>query len=144
MKVLTLGTFDLFHSGHARLLARCADLAGPDEVIVGLNRDEFVAAYKGRSPVIPYGQRAAVLFACRDVDRVLPNPQREVGDSILGLLEELGEGIIAVGSDWRDRDYLAQIGVTQAELDNLGWYVVYLPYTEGISTTEIVRRVACA
>jgi hypothetical protein len=71
-------------------------------------------------------------------------PQREVGDSILGLLEELGEGIIAVGSDWRDRDYLAQIGVNQPELDNLGWYVVYLPYTEGISTTEIVRRVACA
>jgi glycerol-3-phosphate cytidylyltransferase len=85
-----------------------------------------------------------VLRSCRYVDRVVPNPQREAGDSILGLLEELGAGIIVVGSDWRDRDYLAQIGVTQAELDNLGWYVVFVPYTEGISTSEIVRRLACA
>src|SRR4051812_2134643 len=74
MIVATAGTFDLFHAGHANLLRRCRWLAGEDgEVVVILNLDEFVEAYKGRRPVVAYQDRAAVLRALRDVDVVVPN-----------------------------------------------------------------------
>jgi len=56
--VYTGGTFDLFHANHVRFLRRCAELGS---VTVSLNTDEFIQAYKGRPPVVPYespaGQR---------------------------------------------------------------------------------------
>ena len=70
LTVYTGGTFDLYHSGHANFLARCAELG---EVVVSLNTDEFIEAYKGKAPVISYAEREAVLLSCRSVSAVIPN-----------------------------------------------------------------------
>jgi len=135
VRVYTGGTFDLFHIGHVRLLWRCSKLASPDgEVVVALNTDDFVAAYKGRPPVIPYAERREILEACRYVDRVVPN---HGGADSKPAIEWVQPDIIAVGSDWQDRDYHAQMGFTQAWLDERGIRLIYLPYTEGVSTSDI-------
>lgn len=133
MIVLTLGTFDLFHEGHVRLLRRCAELAHGGSVVVGLNTDEFVARYKGQPPVIPYAGREAVLLGCRYVDRVVANDQPD--GSALALIGQVAPDFIAVGSDWMRPEYLAQLGITWSDLEpdfahnQIG--LVFLPYTPG-------------
>lgn len=127
MRVLTLGTFDLLHAGHIALLRRCKALAGDDPVIVGLNTDEFVARYKGNPPVITYADREACLEACRYVDAILPNDQTH--GSAIDVVKAADPEVIAIGWDWRDRDYLAQLGIHPHEID--GVRIVYLPYTPG-------------
>lgn len=135
--VLTLGSFDLFHYGHVELLRKCAGLG--DRVVVGLNTDAFMERYKG-APVMTYQERRAVLEACRYVDRVVPNNQTD--GSIRDVLGMVQPTVIAVGSDWRARDYLAQIGITHGDLMAYGCVISYLPYTTGISTTTIKERLA--
>jgi len=133
MNVLTIGTFDLFHFGHVRLLAACRGLVGSGEVVVGVNPDDFVAAYKGRPPVVPLAGRMEVVRACRYVDRVLESS----GRSCLPLIDQVRPDIIAVGSDWERRDYLAQIGVPTRWLQQHRIRIEYLPYTEGISSSRL-------
>lgn len=131
MIVYTGGTFDLFHVGHVRFLQRCAELG---EVTVSLNSDDFVARYKGRHPVIPYDQRAEVLSACRYVAKVVPN----VGDEdSKPAIEAVQPNIIAIGSDWAERDYHKQMGFTQAWLDERSILLIFLPYTDAISSSII-------
>jgi len=137
MRVCTLGTFDMFHRGHVNLLARCRTLAGDGEVVVGLNLDEFVEAYKGRRPVIDYSDRAAVLRSCRYVDVVVPNVGK---NDCKPILMAVRPDLLVVGSDWRDRDYHAQIDASPAWLEQRGIRLVFLPYTADISTTLIRER----
>jgi glycerol-3-phosphate cytidylyltransferase len=132
--VYTGGTFDLFHAGHAAFLKRCSELG---KVVVSLNTDEFIEAYKGKSPVLSYKDRLAVLASCRYVDRVIPN---EGGaDSKPSILKVMPD-IIAIGTDWARRDYYKQMQFDQDWLDEHGISLIYIPYTAGISSTEIKRR----
>lgn len=139
MIVLTLGTFDLFHAGHVNLLARCRMLAGrKGMVFVALNTDDFIEAYKGRPPIINYRDRYSVVSSCRYVDRVV----RGSGRDSKPVIESVGPDIIAVGSDWESRDYLGQLDVTQGWLTERGIRIEYLPYTEGISSSQIRGAIA--
>jgi glycerol-3-phosphate cytidylyltransferase len=134
--VYTGGTFDLFHSGHANLLRRCHQLG---TVIVALNTDEFIEQYKGKPPVCSYAEREAVLLACRWVDRVVPN----IGGADSKLAIELEKpDIIAIGTDWARKDYYAQMQFDQDWLDERGIALIYIPYTQGISTTNLKARSA--
>ena len=130
IRVLTYGTFDLFHHGHVRLLRRLRDLG--DHLVVGCSTDEFNAA-KGKTTIIPYAERVEVLAACRYVDEVIPEycwDQKSVD------IQTLRVDILGMGDDW------------QGKFDDMGAYarVVYLPRTPEISTTaikhETIRRVA--
>lgn len=134
MIVYTGGTFDLFHSGHVAFLARCAELGA---VTVALNTDRFIEQYKGRPPVMPYRDRAAVLQACVHVTAVVPNRD---GDDSRTTIEQVGPDMIVVGSDWARRDYHAQMGFDQDWLDERGIGLAYFPYTAGISTTDLRDR----
>lgn len=119
--VLTYGTFDLFHSGHVRLLARLAKLG--DRLIVGCSTDAFNAS-KGKSCIMPFEARAEILAACRYVDEVFPE---EDWAQKRGDIQHYGADIFAMGSDWTGRfDDLSDL-----------CRVVYLPRTENVSTTEI-------
>lgn len=134
LTIYTGGTFDLYHSGHANFLARCAELG---EVVVSLNTDEFIEAYKGKAPVISYADREAVLLSCRSVSAVIPNFG---GTDSKPAIEMSSPDIIAIGSDWARRDYYAQMGFTQDWLDERGISLMYIPYTQGISSTAIKAR----
>lgn len=135
LTLYTGGTFDLFHSGHTNFLFVCSEIS--DYVVVSLNTDEFIESYKGKPPVISYEDRADVLMSCRYVDEVIPNTG---GADSKPAIEEVMPDIIAVGSDWARRDYYAQMGFTQDWLDERGISLIYIPYTQGISSTAIKAR----
>jgi glycerol-3-phosphate cytidylyltransferase len=135
LKVYTGGTFDLFHSGHVAFLRKCA-LVG--SVTVSLNTDEFIKAYKGRSPVMSYAEREAVLLGCKYVDAVVPN----VGGADSKIAIELAApDFVIIGSDWARRDYYKQMQFDQDWLDERDISLCYIPYTSGISTTELKKRI---
>lgn len=134
------GTFDLFHWGHIEMLARCKELAGDGgRLVVAVNRDEFVERYKGRKPVMTLDERMAVVRACRWVDEVVVNyGDEDSRDVILDADADL----VVTGSDWLGRDYMKQMSFDEQWLQDNGVGVVFLPYTRGISTTEIRARLA--
>lgn len=134
-KLYTGGTFDLFHRGHANFLRMCKEIA--DVVIVSLNTDEFIYEYKKELPILDYQHRKDVLLSCKYVDEVIPNTGGQ--DSKPAILS-VSPSYIAIGSDWAKKDYYKQMGFTQDWLDENNIILIYLPYTDMISTTEIKKR----
>jgi glycerol-3-phosphate cytidylyltransferase len=120
-KVITYGTFDLFHIGHLNILRRSKALG--DFLVVAVSTDEF-NALKGKVCTYPYDQRAEIVRAIKFVDEVIPenNWEQKIED-----IKSNGIDIFVMGDDWTGKfDFLKEY-----------CEVVYLPRTEGISTTEI-------
>lgn len=118
---ITYGTFDLFHIGHLQLLKRIKDMCST--LIVAVSTDDF-NALKGKKCVIPYEQRAAIVSALEYVDKVIPEETWEQKPSDI---ETYSVDAFVMGNDWEGKfDYL-----------NDKCDVIYLPRTEGISSTEI-------
>jgi glycerol-3-phosphate cytidylyltransferase len=119
--VLTYGTFDLFHIGHLNLLTRLRSLG--DRLIVGVSTDEF-NEIKGKKTVVPFSDRIEVVRALRCVDHAIAeeNWEQKADD-----IKRYGVSVFGMGSDWEGRfDELK----THCE-------VIYLPRTDGISSTHI-------
>ncbi|MBW7470470.1 adenylyltransferase/cytidyltransferase family protein [Marinobacter sp. M216] len=123
--VITYGTFDLFHSGHVKLLNRLRDLG--DRLIVGCSTDSF-NRIKDKRTVYPYEQRKEILEACRYVDKVFPeNTWEQKREDIL----REGADIFAMGDDWAGYfDDLSEVV-----------QVIYLPRTPDISSTDIKQLI---
>lgn len=140
MRVLTLGTFDLFHEGHVEFLRRCraiADTTPHGSVVVGLNTDRFAAMYK-RPPVVPYRGRESVLRACRYVDDVVPNDQAD--GAAADVIDGLSPDIVAVSMGWHPSsgmDWFEQIGLAPEWFRERAIGIEWIPYTHGVSTTAI-------
>lgn len=130
------GTFDLFHYGHAEFLKKCAKRG---KVIVALNTDEFAARYK-RPTVLTLGERLELLRACRWVDEVIINVGDEDSGLTINLVKDKKISYIAHGDDWTGPALMEQLGINQEWLDERDIQMLYIPYTTGISTTEIIRR----
>lgn len=133
--VYTGGTFDLPHHGHFRLLQRARDFG---RVVVALNTDEFIEQYKGKAPIMSFDERREILLACRWVDEVVPNYGG--ADSKIAI-DIVKPDYIIIGSDWARRDYYKQMGFTQDWLDERGIGLIYVPYTTGISSTDLKTRI---
>lgn len=135
------GTYDLLHPGHLYVLRRCRELAGSDgQVVVGLNSDEFVAAFKAHPPVQSYLVRSEVLAAVRYVDRVVPNLGGADSRPILGVV---APDIIAVGRDYwspDDSKYCRQMGFDRAWLAEHGIRLAYIDWLPGFSSTGIREK----
>lgn len=136
LKVYTGGTFDLFHAGHVNFLRECSRFGS---VTVALNTDEFIEAYKGKPPVMSFQERAEVLLACKYVDDVVPNFD---GADSKTAIDWVNPDVIVVGSDWAVRDYYKQMSFTQDWLNQRGIGLCYIPYTQGISSTDIKARIS--
>lgn len=121
VKVLTYGTYDLFHYGHLRLLERAKALG--DHLTVAVSTDEF-NHIKHKRCVYPYEERAAIVRAIRCVDEVIPE---ENWDQKIDDVQRHKIDIFVMGDDW------------QGQFDFLRDYcqVVYLPRTPDISSTGI-------
>lgn len=138
LTVYTGGTFDLFHAGHIEFLKRCSEFGN---VVVSLNTDSFIEQYKGKKPIMSYAERLTLLLACRYVTAVVPNTG---GKDSREVIEFTKPDIIVIGSDWARKDYYSQMGFTQDWLDERGIALCYVPYTKGVSSTEIKQRVSQA
>lgn len=137
MITYTGGTFDVLHIGHLELLAACREIAGPrGRVVVSLNTDEFVVRYKNHGTIQPYAEREEVLRALADVDLVVKNAGDE--DSRIAI-DVVQPDVIVIGDDWRDKDYLGQLGLTQEWLTERGLSIEYVPRTTGRSTSAFRR-----
>ena len=132
MNIITLGTFDVLHAGHIRLLQFCQKLGS---VTVGLNTDEFVVKYKDKPPVMSYKERRDVLELLGF--EVMPNDQETGG--VKPLLKDMD--LIVVGSDWAVKDYIGQIGVTWDWLEEHNIGICYFPRSLDMSTTKIKERI---
>jgi len=131
----TGGSFDLFHYGHVSFLKKCKQIA--DIVVVGLNQDHFMSAYKS-APIMNYSEREISLLSCPYVDKVVPNTfDQDSKPTILSVKPN----IIAIGDDWAHKDYYKQMSFTQSWLDENNIVLVYIPYTQGISTSELKKRI---
>lgn len=131
----TGGTFDLFHYGHINFLKKCYSIC--DNVVVSLNTDEFISQYKS-SAIFSYKEREACLLECKYVSKVVPNL---FGADSKPTILSVDPDIIAIGDDWCHKDYYKQMDFTQEWLDDHDITLVYIPYTKGISTTEIKARI---
>ena len=132
----TGGTFDLFHFGHQNFLKQCKNIA--DKVVVSLNRDDFIERFKGKKPILHYKEREQSLQYCKFVDQVILNG---AGEDSRSCILTVKPNIIAIGDDWAEKDYYKQMGFDQQWLDDNQITLVYIPYTRGISATEIKARV---
>jgi glycerol-3-phosphate cytidylyltransferase len=120
-KVITYGTFDLIHHGHINILRRAKAMG--DYLIVALSTDEFTAG-KGKQTYYTYEERKQILEAIKYVDEVIPETcWEQKTDDVL----KHHVAVFVIGEDWKGK------------FDFLEPYceVVYLPRTEGISTTQI-------
>ncbi|EAC6872479.1 glycerol-3-phosphate cytidylyltransferase [Listeria monocytogenes] len=120
-KVITYGTFDLIHWGHIRLLERAKALG--DYLIVAISTDEF-NRIKHKEAYHNFEHRKLILEAIRYVDEVIPETNWE---QKLEDVKNRDIDIFVMGDDW------------EGEFDFLKPYceVVYLPRTDGISTSKI-------
>lgn len=133
MRLYLGGTFDLFHPGHVKLLWRASQLG---RVWVSLNTDEFAEQYK-RKPIMSLAERKAVVEACRHVECVVVN---EGGADSKPAILKVQPRYIVHGDDWQGDSFLEQLGVTKDWLNTQGIGLIYLPYTHGVSTSEIEQR----
>ena len=122
-KVITYGTYDLLHVGHINLLRRARELG--DYLIVVVSSDEF-NAIKGKKAYYSFEDRKKILEAIRYVDEVLPEYtwEQKIDDVVNNNVD-----VFVMGDDWTGKfDFLKEY-----------CEVVYLPRTEGISTTKIKK-----
>mgnify|MGYP000413087565 FL=1 len=130
----TCGVFDLFHVGHLNLLERCKEMC--DILIVGVCDDRDVTEIKKKQPVYPESQRVRILNALKVVDRAELVTIAETNDKILAL-KRFKFDVLFSGDDWKGSErYL----MTERQFAEYGASIEYLPYTKGISTTDIKNK----
>lgn len=134
------GTFDLFHPGHVNLL-RQARKIGP--VVVAVNSDAFAERYK-RRPVMTQHERIETVRACRYADLVVLNIGGEDSKITIEHLASQNHRVryIVHGDDWVGPGLMQQMGLTHGWLAGKGIELRYVPYTAGVSSSDIEQRVA--
>lgn len=124
-KVITYGTYDLLHQGHINLLRRAKELG--DYLIVGVTNDSFD---RERGKLNVRNNVLERVEAVRDTgyaDKIIIEDY--VGQKIDDI-QKYNVDVFAIGSDWRGKfDYLEEF-----------CQVVYLPRTEGISSTMLREK----
>lgn len=124
--IITFGTFDVLHVGHTRILQRAARLGG--RLVVGVSSDALNLRKKGRRPVYDERERMEIVSQLRWVDQVFLEESLELkGDYI----RRFGADVLVMGDDWKGRF---------DEFQSL-CEVVYLPRTDGISTTSLIADI---
>ena len=121
IKVITYGTFDLFHFGHLELLRRAKELG--NHLVVAVSTDEF-NRIKRKKCVYPYEHRFKIVEAIQYVDKVIPekNWEQKRKDILSNKIQ-----IFTIGDDWEGKfDELSDI-----------CKIVYIERTKGISTSNL-------
>lgn len=122
IKVITYGTYDLLHQGHINLLRRAKELG--DWLIVGVTNDNFDRDRGKLCVCNNVLERVEAVKATGLADEIIIEDY--VGQKIDDV-QKYGIDIFAIGSDWEGKfDYLNEF-----------CKVVYLPRTEGISSTML-------
>ena len=120
---------DLFHLGHVNLFKKAKALG--DYLIVGVHADKDVEFYK-RKPVLSLKERSEVIKSCRYVDEVVESAPLVITKNFINKYDI---SYVVHGDDVSD-----EVKRQHKIPYDLGM-VKYVPYTEGISTTDIIQRI---
>jgi glycerol-3-phosphate cytidylyltransferase len=125
-KVITFGTFDVFHIGHLNILRRAKELG--NHLTVGVSSDKLNFSKKSRLPVYPESERMAIVAGIRYVDEVFLEESLELKSS---YIQSANATRLVMGDDWIGRfDSLSDM-----------CEVVYLPRTASVSTTDLMAKI---
>lgn len=124
----TTGVYDMFHIGHLNILKHAKEQC--DYLIVGVSTDQLVEKDKNKTPIIPFENRCAIVEAIKYVDQVVPQEDKNK----LGAWEKLHFNKMFVGSDWQGTPQWQRF---EDQFRPLGVEIVYLPHTDGISSTML-------
>ena len=131
-KIVYVGiSADLMHPGHINILKEAVKHG---RVIVGLLTDQAIASYK-RLPFLTYAQRENVVANMKQVYKVVPQETLDYRPN----LETIRPDIVVHGDDWKKG---VQLKVRQQVIDTLSKWngeLVEVPYTPGISSTQLVN-----
>lgn len=127
----TTGVFDMFHIGHLNILRRAKEYC--DYLIVGVSTDEVVESYKHHRPVIPFEDRAAIVGAIKYVDRVVSQESMDKFEAWSSLKFD----VMFHGSEWKNTELYNDY---ERKFATVGVDIVYLPHTDGISSTMLRER----
>lgn len=133
--VYVIGVFDLFHRGHLELLKRAKELG--DKLVVAINGDDMVESYK-RRPYFSESDRLELVKALKCVDDAFIIHEYDNKEYI----RKHKVNVIVHGDDWPEESYMEQIRVTPEFLKENNCELVLLPYTQGISTSELIKEIA--
>ncbi|HAW4287902.1 TPA: adenylyltransferase/cytidyltransferase family protein [Escherichia coli] len=125
-RVITFGTFDVFHIGHVNILKRAKEFG--DLLIVGVSSDSLNFSKKQRYPIYSQEERIEIISSLKFVDHVFIEESLELK---LEYIRKYEANLLVMGDDWKGRfDWVKD----ECE-------VIYLPRTPSISTTEIIEIV---
>lgn len=125
-RVITFGTFDVFHIGHLRILERARALG--DHLTVGVSTDALNFSKKQRLPIYPQDERIALIRALRCVDEAF---YEESLEAKADYIRAHRADVLVMGDDWAGRfDGFQDL-----------CEVVYLPRTPSISTTAVIEKI---
>lgn len=125
-RIITFGTFDVLHIGHIRILQRARALG--DHLTVGVSTDAMNFSKKQKKPVYSQFDRMEIVKAIAGVDEVFLEHSLDLKGE---YIKKHKADILVMGNDWEGRF---------DEFRSL-CEVVYLPRTEGISTTELLAEI---
>lgn len=128
----TTGVFDMFHVGHLNIL-KCAK-GQCDYLVVGVTTDKLCEQRKGKTPIISEKERVEILEAIKYVDKVV---LQENMDKVHAVNKYQADAVF-VGSDWMHTDSWNRY---ELELAEIGCDVVYIEYTQGISSSILRERI---
>lgn len=125
------GAFDLFHVGHLRLLQRARAMC--DVLVVGVVGDDLAELQRGERPEMTLEERMAVVSMLPWVDRVVEDPSAD--KSV--IWEQVRFDVIFKGDDWKGTP---KGDALEAAMARVGARVVYLDYTQNVSSTMLRSR----
>jgi len=124
MRVITFGTFDVFHVGHLNILERAKELG--NYLVVGVSSDQLNFEKKNLHSVFNQNERMRIINALDCVDEVFIEESLELKKEYILKYEA---SILVMGDDWAGKfDHL-----------NDCCNVIYLPRTPAVSTTAIIE-----
>lgn len=124
--IITFGTFDILHIGHINILHRAKALG--DRLVVGISTDALNFSKKQRYPVYPEIERLEIVRSLRVVDDVFLEESLEQKGQ---YIKQHRADVLVMGADWEGKF---------DEFKSL-CEIVYLPRTEGISTTSLIAEI---
>ena len=102
-----------------------------DKLVVGVTVDELVR-YKGKNAMIPFEDRIEIVRSCKYVDSAVPQYDMDK----LEACKKLGASYLFVGDDWYGTEKWQNY---EKEFAKFGIKIVYFPYTNNISSTQITK-----
>ncbi len=126
---------DLLHYGHINYLKKINEykLNEGDKLYVGIHNDKTVEEYK-RIPILTMDERIKVLECCKYIDKIIPDAPLKITDEFLKLH---GINKLFVPNSRTDEDNI----LMYSDIKDSNIEIITIPYTNTISTTDIINRI---